>query len=150
MKQRHLARRVALQALFEIDMAGHKPGVVLAHRLEDQNPPLGREAASFAQRLVQGVVESQSRLDAIIAKYAPEWPVSQIAVIDRNILRMAIWEMAMEGTPVKVVINEAVELAKVFGSDSSPRFINGVLGAVTRAGDVQQRLAASLDEETVR
>ncbi|NOX64063.1 MAG: transcription antitermination factor NusB [Chloroflexi bacterium] len=149
MKPRHQARRVALQALFEIDVAGHKPGVVITHRLEEQTPPLGRDAAAFARRLVQGVVETRPQLDAIIAKYAPEWPVSQIAVIDRNILRMALWEMAVEGTPVKVAINEAVELAKVFGADSSPRFVNGVLGAVTRAGDVQRRLAISLSEETV-
>lgn len=133
MKARHRARRVALQALFEIDITGHAPGLVLAARLDDENPALAPEIANFARNLVHGVVLYATQLDNIIARFAPNWPVDQIAVIDRNILRMALWETAREGTPLKVAINEAVELAKEFGSDASPRFVNGVLGASTRS-----------------
>lgn len=135
MKQRHLARRIALQSLFEIDLAHHLPGVVLTERLADQDAPLTAEATGFAHRLVNGVIVYQTQLDGVIAQHAPEWPVTQIAAIDRNILRMALWEVGIEGTPVKVAINEAVELAKVFGSEASPRFVNGVLGAATRDSD---------------
>lgn len=133
MKPRHLARRVALQSLFEIDVAEHPPGIVLAARLEDQVPPLAEESIEFASRLVHGVVVYRAQLDDIIARFAPEWPVEQIAVIDRNVLRIALWEIGVDLTPIKVAINEAVELAKVFGSDASPRFVNGVLGAATRS-----------------
>ena len=132
MKPRHRARIVALQALFEIDVAGHPPGVVLAARLEGADPPLRRDSAEFARNIVHGVVLYKPQLDEVIAHFAPEWPVSQIAVIDRNIPRMALWEIALGRIPVKVSINEAVELAKTFGADASPRFINGVLGAATK------------------
>ncbi len=142
MKQRHLARRIALQVLFEVDLAHHQPGVVLAERLADQEETLSAEASEFAQRLVHGVIVYQAQLDGVIALHAPEWPVSQIAAIDRNILRMALWEIGVDGTPVKVAINEAVELAKVFGSEASPRFVNGVLGAATRdENNIRQALA---------
>lgn len=142
MKQRHLARRIALQVLFEVDLAHHMPGVVLTERLVDQDEMLTPEATEFAQRLVHGVIVYQAQLDAVIALHAPEWPVSQIAAIDRNILRMALWEIGVLSTPVKVAINEAVELAKVFGSEASPRFVNGVLGAATREDfDIRQALA---------
>ncbi len=129
MKVRHRARIVALQALFEIDIAHHDPEVVLQHRFAVK--PLPEAGRDFARTLVQGILEHQAELDALIQGNAPEWPLGQVAVIDRNILRMAIFEFAIEGnTPVKVAINEAVELAKLFGSDSSGRFVNGVLGAV--------------------
>jgi N utilization substance protein B len=133
MKARHRARRVALQALFEIDVANHASGLVLAARLADEDPPLNREVADFARNLVHGVVLYETQLDKIIARFAPDWPVDQIAIIDRNILRMALWETGLGDTPLKVAINEAVELAKEFGSDASPRFVNGVLGASTRS-----------------
>lgn len=118
-----------MQALFEINSVGHDPEVVLRQRLEDTPlPPGGRD---FARYLVWGVLEHRSHLDRIIQKHAPEWPVEQMALIDRNILRIAIFEMVIDRkTPVKVAINEAVELAKLFGSESSRRFVNGVLGAV--------------------
>lgn len=87
--------------------------------------------ADFASHLVQGVLHNLEWMDTLIARYAPEWPLEQMAVIDRNILRMAIYEFVVsEETPVKVAINEAVELAKTYGSDSAPRFINGVLGTL--------------------
>ncbi len=132
MRVRHRARITALQALFEIDCTHHNPTVVLERRLEDSSLP--ETGAGFARELVQGVNTHREELDALIGRYAPEWPVDQIAIVDRNILRMAIYEILMcEDTPVKVAINEAVELAKEFGSDSSGRFVNGVLGSlVTR------------------
>jgi N utilization substance protein B len=129
MKVRHQARIAALQALFEIDCAHHNPAVVIERRLQDA--PLPEAGAKFARDLVEGVSEHQQQLDTLVGRYAPEWPVDQIAIIDRNILRMAIYEILMRNdTPVKVAINEAVELAKEFGSDSSGRFVNGVLGSL--------------------
>ncbi len=118
-----------MQALFEIDSVNHDPETVLQRRLEARSlPPSGRE---FARSLVLGVLKHKTFLDRLIQENAPEWPVEQIAIIDRNILRIAIFELAIErDTPLKVAINEAVELAKLFGSDSSPRFVNGVLGAM--------------------
>jgi N utilization substance protein B len=132
MKVRHRARIIALQALFEIDCAHHQPAEVLERRLEEAEfPDIG---AQFARELVTGVSHRQEELDALIGRYAPEWPVDQIAIIDRNILRLSIFEILMrEDTPVKVAINEAVELAKEFGSDSSGRFVNGVLGSLVSA-----------------
>lgn len=128
MKIRRQARAVALQALFEIDSVGHDRELVIRQRIEDE--ALSEEGASFAQALVQGVVEHRNQLDAIIKKHAPEWPVDQLAIVDRNILRIALFELQHAAdVPIKVAINEAVELAKVFGSDTAPRFVNGVLGA---------------------
>lgn len=90
-----------------------------------------KTGVEFASRLIQGVIQHQEEMDTLIAQYAPEWPLDQMAVIDRNILRIAIFEFLIEAeTPVKVAINEAVELAKTYGSDSAPRFINGVLGTL--------------------
>jgi N utilization substance protein B len=123
----------ALQALFEIDSVNHDPEMVLQRRLEEKSLP--SSGSEFARNLVSGVLEYETHLDELIQKNAPEWPVEQIAIIDRNILRIAIFEIAIDqGTPLKVAINEAVELAKLFGSDSSPRFINGVLGALVSQG----------------
>ncbi len=128
-RQRRQARRQTLQALFEVDIVGHLPGTVVDEHLA-QHPP-GEHGAEFLRWLVSGVVNHKTRLDEIIQKYAPDWPVEQLAIIDRNILRMALFEIGCQdsGTPPKVVINEAVELAKMFGGDSSPRFVNGVLGS---------------------
>ena len=129
MKVRRRARVTALQALFEIDSVNHDPEIVLRRYLEEK--PFPPSASEFTRNLVSGVLEHKSYLDDLIQKNAPEWPVEQIAIIDRNILRIAIFEIAIDQrTPLKVAINEAVELAKLFGSDSSPRFINGVLGAL--------------------
>jgi N utilization substance protein B len=138
MKARRKARTVALQALYEIDCTTHAADMVLEERLEEQ--PLGAELNDFARKLVQGVMDQTPALDRLIQKFAPEWPLDQMALIDRNILRMAIWEFAADGqTPIKVAINEAVELAKLYGSDSAPRFVNGVLGALaTRQSEVAQ------------
>lgn len=129
MKARHQARILALQVLYEVDCANHAPAVALEHRLNATQLP--KAAVAFCRRLVNGVVNHQSTLDVFIHRHAPEWPLDQMAYIDRNILHMAIFEFAIDGhTPVKVAINEAVELAKAFGSDSAPRFVNGVLGTL--------------------
>lgn len=129
MKSRTRARGVALQALYEIDLAGHPPGVVLEERLKENE--LDGELAEFARQIVTGVAPLFEILDRFIAEHAPEWPLDQVAIIDRNILRLALWEFAVYGeTPIKVVINEAVELSKIYGSDSTPRFVNGVLGSL--------------------
>ncbi|MGD2103823.1 MAG: transcription antitermination factor NusB [Anaerolineae bacterium] len=133
-KGRHRARVLALQALYEIDCASHAPAVVLHQRLSDDTLPAS--CADFTRHLVTGVLDHQDVLDGFIHEHAPEWPLEQMAYIDRNILRMAIFEFAVDGsTPVKVAINEAVELAKDFGSDSAPRFVNGVLGSLADRKD---------------
>lgn len=137
---RQLARRLAVQALFEVDSAGHRPGDVVDARLANPEPSesgddpavaVSDETNTFLRFLVSGVVANRETLDAIISRYAPEWPVNQLAIIDRNVLRLALFELGSRRvqTPPKVVINEAVELAKQFGSDNSPRFVNGVLGS---------------------
>jgi N utilization substance protein B len=129
MKPRTRARGVALQALYEIDVVAHTPGRVLDDRLAEEG--LDESLSHFVREIVTGVVPLTVALDNFIAQHAPEWPLDQIAVIDRNILRIALWEMALsDETPMKVAINEAVELGKVFGSDSTPRFVNGVLGSL--------------------
>jgi N utilization substance protein B len=110
-----------------------------------QDTPLSDDLSDFARQIIFGVLPLTDRLDQIIAKYAPEWPLDQIAAIDRNILRMALWEFAVyHDTPVKVAINEAVELAKQYGSDSAPRFINGVLGTLAdHQREIQQAIQKS-------
>jgi len=140
MKPRTRARSLALQVLYEIDMANHPPAEVFKERLEES--PLSPELSEFARQIIFGVLPLISVLDQAIAKYAPEWPFDQIAAIDRNILRIACWEFAIfHDTPVKVAINEAVELAKHFGSDSAPRFVNGVLGSLAEhQHDIKQTL----------
>jgi N utilization substance protein B len=129
MKPRTRARALALQVLYEVDMASHPPAEVFKERLEES--PLTPELSDFARQIIFGILPITTILDQTIAKYAPEWPFDQVAAIDRNILRIACWEFAVfHDTPVKVAINEAVELAKHYGSDSTPRFINGVLGSL--------------------
>ncbi len=129
MKPRTRARALALQVLYEVDITNHPPAEVFRARLEED--PLYPELSEFARQIIFGVLPLATLLDLSIAQYAPEWPFDQMAAIDRNILRMACWEFAVfHDTPVKVAINEAVELAKQFGSDSAPRFINGVLGSL--------------------
>jgi N utilization substance protein B len=129
MKARTRARGLALQALYEIDLVGHPPAEVLHERLLDE--PQTEELAEFTRQILFGVLPLRELLDTVIARYAPEWPLDQIAAVDRNILRIALWEFAVEGrTPIKVAINEAIELAKLYGSDSTPRFVNGVLGSL--------------------
>jgi N utilization substance protein B len=145
-KTRRRARATALQALFEIDITRHSPEAVIAARLEETELP--EEGVLFIRRLVMGVVEHRDGLDRIISRFAPEWPVGQLAVVDRNILRMALYEFGLAGTPVKVAINEAVELAKTFGSDAAPRFVNGVLGSAAADCGWAEQLAGGAQRES--
>ena len=129
MKSRTKARSIALQVLYEIDMTGHEPGQALVERLAED--PLDDVLSEFSRQIVFGVMPLIQKLDDFIAQHAPEWPLDQVAAIDRNIIRIALWEFAVSGcTPIKVAINEAIELAKFYGSDSTPRFVNGVLGSL--------------------
>ena len=130
--ERRMARIVALQVLYEADSVRHNPQEILERRIEEDSlPPLAEE---FALDLIDGVLANREEIDKIVSRFAPSWPISQLAMVDRNILSLAIFEMMLgSDTPPKVAINEAVELAKAFGSDSSPRFVNGVLGSVMKA-----------------
>ncbi|MBI3242621.1 MAG: transcription antitermination factor NusB [Chloroflexi bacterium] len=129
MKDRRKARSLALQVLYEVDCTTHPVEDVIRSRLEDT--PVNVDVEVFARQMIDGVLRNAAELDSLIHRHAPEWPLDQMAIIDRNILRMAIWEFAVSRTnPIKVAINEAVELAKDYGSDSASRFINGVLGAL--------------------
>ena len=123
-------RVAALQVLYEIDFAGHDAESVLARLSEEK--ALSGEATEFARRLVTGILSNEQEIDEAIERFAPAFPIGQVAVVDRNVLRLAIFEIFFDKskTPVKAVVNEAVELAKAFGSAASPKFINGVLGSV--------------------
>jgi N utilization substance protein B len=128
--KRRKVRMLAVQALYEADSAGHEAEKVLDRSLSEEE--LSEDNVNFARDLVKGVVQNKEKIDEHIRRFAPAWPVAQIPVIDRNILRLAIFEILLDNkVPVKVAINEAVELAKLFGSDSSPKFVNGVLGSVS-------------------
>jgi N utilization substance protein B len=129
LKVRRRARITALQVLFEVDTVRHKPEIAMCRRLEDS--PLPEAGVAYAEKLLHGTLQHLEFLDSIIQRIAPEWPIEQMAPVDRNILRLAAFEILFErGTPPKVCINEAVEIAKLFGSDSSSRFVNGVLGTL--------------------
>ena len=138
MKVRRRARSLALQILYEWDLARHDASSVTERLLSEDSLPA--DGAEFARLLVRGVVDHRDELDTVVERIAPQWPVHQIAVVDRNILRMAIYEIQFEpDIPFKVSINEAVELAKRFGSDSSRRFVNGALGSLTSKEAVRVR-----------
>jgi N utilization substance protein B len=127
---RHKAREVALQVLYEIDSVGHKFEEALKNILS--RVEVSEEIEKFAHELVTGVIQNREQLDQNIRDFAPAWPIDQLSIVDRNILRLAIFEILHDNKiPVKVAINEAVELAKAFGSDNSSRFVNGVLGSVS-------------------
>ncbi len=127
---RRRARAIALKALYEIDSAGHKAEEAVERLLADAG--LSEENCAFVHELVSGVIKNRQELDQNIKKFATAWPIEQLAVVDRNILRLAIFELLFDNKmPVKVAINEAVELAKSFGGDNSARFVNGVLSSVS-------------------
>jgi N utilization substance protein B len=140
MKARTKARGIALQVLYEYDLSGHPGMVSLENRLEEE--PLDDKLVEFITSIINGIIPMVNLLDQLIADHAPEWPMDQLAVIDRNILRIALWEFSIEKcTPVKVAINEAIELAKLYGSDATPRFVNGVLGSLAnKQNEIAQNL----------
>lgn len=130
---RHRVRIAVLQTLFEVDLSGHDPHEVLRRHLEERLFPASVE--EFAWQLLDGVLEHCQEIDALIVRAAPNWPLDQMSRVDVNILRIAILELLFAGEshiPDRVAINEAVELAKRFGSDSSRRFVNGVLGTLLK------------------
>lgn len=136
MANRHLSRSIAMQSIFEWDFGGKKlealQGIV-ERNIVEFGP--GLEDVDFIWRLVSGVRDNLEKIDAIIERAAPEWPIDMITAVDRNLLRLGLFELLFgdrEEVPPKVAINEAIELAKSFGSDSSSRFVNGVLGTVYR------------------
>jgi N utilization substance protein B len=140
-RERRRVRSLAFQTLYEVDSVGHDPEQIIMRHL-DQLEGVDVEATVFLRRLVLGTLEAAPKLDLLIAECAPEWPIEHLALVDRNILRLAIWEFAVsDETPLKVAINEAVELAKQYGADSAPRFINGVLGTLAdRKDEIRRRL----------
>ena len=127
---RHKARTLALQALYEVDSVARQPETVVERLLSETK--FSEENSDFVRELVNGAMKNRDEIDRHIQKLAPAWPVNQLALIDRNILRLAIFEILFDNkVPVKVAVNEAVELAKTFGSESSAKFVNGVLGSVS-------------------
>ena len=127
---RRKARVVVLQALYEMDCSAHKLEEILARLSREKALP--EEAVDFAHELATGILHDKQKIDDAIRRLAPVFPLEQIAAVDRNILRLAIFEILFDNNkvPIKVAVNEAVEMAKAFGSDVSPKFINGVLGSV--------------------
>ena len=127
---RRKARALALQALYEVDSVEHEAEETVTRLLANER--LSEENKAFTRELVGGVIHNKEEIDQNIQNFAPAWPIKQIPVVDRNILRLAIFEILFDNKmPVKVAINEAVELAKRFGTDNSPKFVNGVLGSVS-------------------
>lgn len=134
MANRHLARSIAMQSLYEWDFTEerhHSSDIeqIVSHNLEEFGP--GLEDHEFTRELVHNVIDHRASLDEVIQKYAPDWPIEQITRVDRNVLRIGIYEIKFtDNIPSRVAINEAIELAKTFGGEASGRFVNGVLGAI--------------------
>jgi len=134
MSSRRKARVLVLQALYEIDAAGHDTEMVLDNLLSVRGLPDDND--TFVREAVRKIIQNKADIDINIRKFATAWPVEQLAFVDRNILRLAIFEILFDNSvSVKVAINEAVELAKKFGSNGSPKFINGVLGSVSHISE---------------
>ena len=130
LKERTFLRGIALQALYEYDLSDHNITDILTNRFDSENVP-DDDAKKFVIDLVVGVINNKNEIDDMIRKYASDWPIDQIATIDRNIIRIAAYEFAIsKETPDSVAINESVELAKTFGSETAPKFVNGVLGSI--------------------
>jgi len=134
MGSRHLSRSIAMQSLYEMDFMskeGKSLDEILEKNIKEFGP--GLENTDFIKQLAKGVEKNIDKIDKIIEKAAPEWPINQINIVDRNVLRLGLYELLYankEEVPPKVAINEAIELAKMFGGESSGKFINGVLGTV--------------------
>lgn len=133
MSNRHLARAIVLQSLYEWDFYGDGRDIlqILARNLAEFAPELDEKA--FAEMITKGILDHQEEIDNIIRRFAPDWPLEKITTVDRNVLRVGTFELLFNfDIPSKVAINEAIELAKTFGGESSGKFVNGVLGAVYR------------------
>ena len=149
MASRHLSRSIVMQSLYEWDFFGKKPEKlkeIVERNLEEFGP--GLEDKGFVWQLLNGVVKHIEKIDKIIEKAAPEWPINQITIVDRNVLRIGLYELLYadkKEVPFKVAINEAIELAKAFGGDSSGKFINGVLGTVYK--QLEESAESNKDQE---
>ena len=135
MSSRHLSRSIAMQSLYEWDFFGKEGDFEKAveRNLKEFGPGLADENKNFIKEITKGVIEHLAEIDEIIKKTAPQWPLEQISIVDRNILRIGIYELLYgdkKAVPPKVAINEAIELAKGFGGENSGKFVNGVLGTV--------------------
>jgi len=136
MASRHLSRSIALQSLYEWDFSGKRPDSldkIVERNIKEMGA--GLEDLSFVWQIIKGVIDNFSKINKIIEEAAPEWPIEQITIIDRNVLRVGLYELLLgnrDEVPPKVAINEAIELAKSFGGENSGKFINGVLGTVYR------------------
>lgn len=150
MSNRHLARTLAMQTLFEWDFRNQdikEVPTILDHNKKEFAPDF--DDHGFSDRMVNGVIKHQQDIDALITKYAPQWPLAQITVVDRNILRIGIFELKFSKgeVPPKVAINEAIELAKSFGGESSGKFVNGVLGSIFKQMEVAGDAPISEDKK---
>lgn len=133
MGNRHLARTIAMQTLYEIDFNNNKNKTETQETIDRNMAEFAPnfEDEGFTENLVKKVLKNKKDIDEYITKFAPEWPIDQITLVDRNILRIGVYELIFtEDIPSKVAINEAIEIAKTFGGESSGRFVNGVLGAI--------------------
>jgi N utilization substance protein B len=133
MASRHLSRSIVLQSFYEWDFYNKKPDLkkIVERNIKDFGP--GLDELNFIWKIVDGIIEHSQEIDNVIEKAAPEWPIAQIAIIDRNVLRIGLYELLYsdkEEVPPKVAINEAIELAKNFSGQTSGKFVNGVLGTV--------------------
>lgn len=148
MSNRHLARSIALQILFEWDFRGKESkelGSIVEHDLEEFGAGLNEK--EFTLSLVNGVLENLEAIDKVIVEYAPSWPIEQITNVDRNVLRLGIFELKIaQDVPPKVAINEAIELAKSYGGPASGKFVNGVLGSIYK--NIPEDEKAALEEKT--
>ena len=146
MANRYLSRSLAVQTLYEWDFGRNSPDKafeMLDYNFAEFAPEFNDDG--FSRHLVEGVLRHQDQIDAYIVQYAPEWPLEQITTVDRNILRLGIYEMVFDSDiPARVAINEAIELAKAYGGPSSSKFINGVLGSLYK--DVLPRIKAKEDQ----
>lgn len=144
MANRHLGRMIVMQSLYQWDFGGQQGADLskaLEYNLKEFAPEF--EERAFVEEMIGGVMKNQEAIDALITTYAPQWPLAQITVIDRNILRIGVYELKFTSEiPAKVAINESIELAKTFGGESSGKFVNGVLGAIYRdmlaAGEMKE------------
>lgn len=150
MSTRHIARTIVLQSLFEWDFNNgkKKPEDILKHIKKEFTPEF--DDKDFAINLIKNVIDNKKKIDKLIIKFAPEWPLEQITNVDRNILRIGVYELKLdENIPPKVAINEAIELAKTFGGDASSKFVNGVLGSVYKKM-VEKGEKQSLSEQGIK
>ncbi|MBI2450633.1 MAG: transcription antitermination factor NusB [Candidatus Nealsonbacteria bacterium] len=152
MASRHLSRSIVMQSLYEWDFNGKKPDSldkIVEKNIQEFGP--GLEDLTFVWQIIKGVMEHMPQIDKIIEKSAPEWPLEQITIVDRNVLRIGLYELLYankEEVPPKVAINEAIELAKTFGGESSGKFINGVLGTVYKEVNPEAASTPGVDGET--